>query len=389
MNDAGSKLGTFPVPGDQVGPYAVGEPIGSGALATVFKARQDGRDWVALKVLHPGQIVPEDLKRFEREYQTLASLEHPNIVKVYNAGVHNGYPWIALEYVPGPDLEGVAEGWRVHPPENRYAPLEQILRGIFRGLEYLHARGLVHRDIKPSNILVDPNGEPKITDFGMVKGDSSTSHCTRLTLTGHLVGTVAYMAPELIAGEEIDARADLYSLGSVLYLLLTHRHPIEADSVAGYLARHLSAVPTAPHELDPTIPPALEALCLKLLRKDREERFQNAGSALHSLDHPGEPDTEVLRGREVELSLWRGIVRRMKKGGSALVALEGSSGCGKSHFYKAVAHHAHTLGLHVVAIDPRPTPAGHDVDTRGNVERQLAAIDAIAIYISPSRRNMR
>ena len=179
--------------------------------------------------MHPGQIVSEDLKRFEREYQTLASLEHPNIVKVYDAGVHNGYPWIALEYVPGPDLEGIAEGWRVHPPDNRYEPLEKIARGIIRGLEYLHARGLVHRDITPSTILVDPTGEPKITDFGMVKGDASTSHCTRLTLTGHLVGTVAYMAPELIAGETVDARADLYSLGSVLYLLLTHRHPIEAD----------------------------------------------------------------------------------------------------------------------------------------------------------------
>ena len=96
---ARSRSWCLPVPGERVGPYTLGEPIGSGALATVFKARQNNDDWVALKVLHPGQIVSEDLKRFEREYQTLASLEHPNIVKVYDAGVHHGYPWIALEYV--------------------------------------------------------------------------------------------------------------------------------------------------------------------------------------------------------------------------------------------------------------------------------------------------
>ena len=211
----------------------------------------------------------------------------------------------------------------------------------------------------------------------MVKGDASTSHCTRLTLTGHLVGTVAYMAPELIAGETVDARADLYSLGSVLYLLLTHRHPIEADSVAGYLARHLSAVPTAPHELDPTIPPALEALCLRLLRKDREERFQSASSALHAIDNAGQPNAEVLRGREIELSQWRKSVRRLRKGESTLVALEGSVGSGKTHFFDTVAHHARTLGIHVVVLDPRPTTPGDTDGARAELERQLVELAEI------------
>jgi serine/threonine protein kinase len=275
-------LGAFPAPGDLVGTYQIEVPLGSGAMATVFRAAAPGAPPVALKILHPGQVFPEDIKRFTREYKTLESLDHPNIVRVYETGVHKGYPWIAMEYVEGSDLEVLAEQWQVTPPQDRHARIEKLIRGLCSGLGYLHERGYIHRDIKPSNLLVNRKGQPKLTDFGVVKGTSAYN--TQLTLAGRLVGTVAYMAPELIIGDPVDPRTDLYALGSVLYVLLTHRKPIEADSVAGYLARHLSETPRAPHELDPSTPAKLEKVCLKLLRKEPDERFSSAEAVLRALD---------------------------------------------------------------------------------------------------------
>ncbi len=219
-------LGPHPAPGDRVGPYQLQELVGTGGLATVFRAlRLDSRGSVvsgdvpgaeaAVKVLNPARVLPEEVKRFTREYRALARMNHENIVRVFEAGVHQGYPWISMEYVAGTDLDTEIDRWKTEDPRDRWERVLKILRGLCRGLGYVHDLGLIHRDLKPSNVLLTRAGEAKISDFGVVKSGDSTQ-TTQLTMAGRLVGTVAFMAPELITDEGVDRRADLYALGAVL-----------------------------------------------------------------------------------------------------------------------------------------------------------------------------
>ena len=191
-----------------------------------------------------------------------------------------------------------------------------MLAGLCRGLDYVHQTGLIHRDIKPSNILVSSDGTPKLSDFGVVKDPNSSS--TQLTMAGRLVGTVAFMAPELIAAEEVDQRADLYALGAVLYILLTDKRPIEASSVAGYLARHLTEVPKAPSRLKPDVPKHLEGICQRLLLKDPAHRYASAQDVLNALSSSVTP-TQIIRGQDNLTEQWR---RRLAR--SCEMALEAS-----------------------------------------------------------------
>lgn len=267
MEPVSLGLGRHPAPGDRIGAYVIQRLLGAGGMASVYLAVESSGDddeatapsdtRVALKVLNPARVAPEEVKRFTREYRALARMDHTNVVHVYEAGVHQGYPWIAMEFVDGTDLETEIERWRASPPVDRWERVEKILRGLCHGLQYIHDLGMIHRDLKPSNILLTSSGEPKVSDFGVVKGGGNT-HSTQLTMAGRLVGTVAYMAPELITSEIVDRRVDLYGLGAILYVMLTMRRPIEAESVAGYLARHLTEIPKPPAEVDPTVPPRLE-----------------------------------------------------------------------------------------------------------------------------------
>jgi serine/threonine-protein kinase len=141
-------------------------------MASVYRA--DGPNGpVALKVLHPASVIPEDRKRFDREFAALAKMDHPNVVRVHETGVADGYPWIAMELVDGRDLESAVESWQDLPASERMPRVENILRGLCAGLQYVHEKGLVHRDLKPTNILLTRQGEPKISDFGVVKDPSA------------------------------------------------------------------------------------------------------------------------------------------------------------------------------------------------------------------------
>lgn len=351
---------TQPGPGDQVDGYSLVRQLGAGGMATVFEATApDGRS-VALKLLNPTRLLPEDVKRFTREFDAVASMSHPNVISVFEAGVFQGLPWIAMELVDGTDLDAEIARWRTKEPTDRFERIERIFREVCDGLAYVHERGLVHRDLKPSNILLTADGIPKLSDFGVVKGDTAS---TQLTLAGRLVGTVAFMAPELITDDNVDARADLYALGSVLYLMCTYRRPIEANTVAGYLARHLTEVPRPITDLEPRAPRKLEAIAQRLLQKDRSLRYPTAAAVKQALDRTPENATRPLRGRDDLLHEWTRWILQLQAGASATLAVHGPRGAGRSHVVDAMRDHARAHGARCCVARARD----------GDVLGQLAA----------------
>jgi tetratricopeptide (TPR) repeat protein len=344
--------------GGSVGPYRLDAALGSGGNATVFRARGPDGAAVAVKVLHPHSVGTEHAKRFTREYRALARLDHPNIVRVIQAGVDDGYPWIAMELVEGRDLDAELAAWATADPADRFTRAEQILRGLCAALVHVHERGLIHRDLKPANVLIDPEGRPRLSDFGVVKDQGSNA--TALTRHGNLVGTIAFMAPEQITDEPVDPRTDLYSLGAILYVMLTDHKPIEADSITGFLARHLTHVPPAPSALRPDVPRRLEAICERLLYKDRSQRFPSAAAVLAALDARTDPDEDPLRGRDTTLAALRDRLSALHDGVGGVVAVVGPEGSGRTSVLRALARLAEEAGVAVAMADgagPNPVTA--------------------------------
>lgn len=343
---------TAPSPGRKVGPWRLVRRLGSGGSATVWLAEGAGAP-VALKVLDPDRTTPEDLQRLTREYDAGACLDHPNVVDLLARGQDGGLHWIAMEHVDGGDLDGLLAAWRADPPADRFATVERIVRELCGALGHLHEHGLVHRDVKPANVLLTRDGQVKLSDFGVVKNEA-LSHITRV---GQLVGTIAYMAPETIGEEPVDGRADLYSLGAVLYTLLTLRRPIEADSLAGYLARHLTARPPMPSALVPEVPVHLETACLALLAKRPEDRPAGAAEVLALLD--GRSDGPLpLVGREEATERLRARLQDAAGGIGGLVVVEGPDGAGRTRLLDHVTDLARGLGL---ATSAWPSASGETV----------------------------
>lgn len=345
-------LGPVPKPGETVGPYLLESFLGSGGMASVYRARDASGQHVALKILNPTAVENHELKRFTREYSAMSELDHPNIVRVFGSGQHEGYPWLAMELVEGKDLDEVIQQWKKQEPKDRWSRVRSLLVGLCEGLQYVHERGLVHRDIKPSNILVTASGQPKLSDFGVVTGGNSAGF-TQLTMAGRLVGTVAFMAPELITEEDIDARTDLYALGAVLYMLCTLRRPIEAQSVAGYLARHLTEVPRPTSELEPDCPAVLERICQRLLIKDKTWRFPSALAVLQALDRKEGTELSPLRGRESLQEQWQGRLELARAGAGGMLGLHGPMGSGCTHTLDTFAEQVQQRGWPVARVKAR------------------------------------
>ncbi len=282
------------------GKYEILEELGRGAMGVVYKARDPliGR-MVALKTVMPGMLSDGDLlKRFYREAQSAGRLQHPNIVVIYDLGESDGLPYIAMELVEGESLQKlIARG--VSLP---LAAKLRILVQICRGLGYAHRNGVVHRDVKPANILVTPDGSVKVVDFGIVHLAD-----TGMTSTGMILGTVSYMSPEQLRGEHVDARSDIFSVGILMYELLSGRKPFEGANVTAILLRIATGEPQLLSELVPGIPSALEDVVRKCLRKDPEERFQ----ALEDLAFELEPLARDLQ---------RGVVEDMVQQGRDFLA---------------------------------------------------------------------
>lgn len=349
-------------PGDFVDMYQYERPIGRGGMAYVLLARDPGGQPVALKVLKASRM-RTGLARFRREFRALSRLDHPNIIRVESWGDIHGHPYLAMEYVEGSDLHTAIRRMMRRPAELRYPWIEDVLIQLARALGHLSRRGLVHRDLKPSNVLVDQDGTCKLTDFGIVK-DLDPDRDPMVSTT--LVGTWAYASPEQIAGDPIDHRSDLYSLGVILYAMLTGRRPFIAENMAGYLEAHRGQAPTAPSALMPDVPPVLERVCLRLLAKSPKDRFQSASEILDELmlDEPEtSPDEDLpatawsppLVGREDALSEAGEALAALTRGQGGVLIVEGAEGRGRSRLLSAIvarARQQHGYSVYEARIAP-------------------------------------
>jgi serine/threonine protein kinase/WD40 repeat protein len=254
------------------GDYELLEEIARGGMGIVYRARQVSLNRiVAVKVLLFGQFASvEFVKRFHAEAEAVASLHHPNIVGIYAVGEHDDQYYFSMDYIEGTNLAGLS---KEQPLPARQAAL--LLNTIAAALDYAHGRGILHRDLKPSNVLVDLAGRPHITDFGLAKRLSNHSH---ITLTGQIFGSPGYMAPEQVSPDrhELGRACDVYSLGAILYYLVTGRPPFVAESVEATLAQVLAGVILSPRNLNPSLPRDLETICLKCLERDPGRRYATA-----------------------------------------------------------------------------------------------------------------
>ena len=254
----------------RAGDYEFLRELGRGGMGVVYEARQRSLNRrVAVKMLLAGAWArPEFKPRFHAEAGAAARLRHPGIVTIHEVGEFDGQPFFAMELIGGPSLAELVRSQPLAP--NRAA---RLVRLIAEAMAHAHAAGVLHRDLKPSNVLLDAADQPRVTDFGLAKQlDSATD----LTRSGDLLGSPNYLAPELITGARPTAAADLYSLGAILYELLTARPPFTADSVAATLQQVLQAEPVAPSRLNGRVPRDLETICLKCLRKEPAQRYANA-----------------------------------------------------------------------------------------------------------------
>jgi eukaryotic-like serine/threonine-protein kinase len=259
------------------GRYRVLERLGSGGMAEVYCAedQQLGRR-VALKVLHRRFAEDEQfVERFRREASSAAGLSHPNVVAIYDRGEWQGTYYIAMELVDGRTLKEIVRDKGPAPPEAAVDVTLQILRAA----RYAHKHGVVHRDIKPHNVLIDHDGRVRVTDFGIARAGTSD-----ITETGSVMGTAQYLSPEQAQGRPVDARSDLYSIGIVLYELLTGQVPFDADSPVSVALKQVSEPPVPPADLVPAIPPAIDAVVLRALEKDPSLRYQSADEFIAALD---------------------------------------------------------------------------------------------------------
>ncbi|MBI4613982.1 MAG: serine/threonine protein kinase, partial [Planctomycetes bacterium] len=306
--DDGAPAEVFEAAGDPrrvFGKYVLVREIGRGGMGAVFQAWDSSlHRWVAVKLLSDAGA-SEVVERFMREARTVASLAHPNIAPVYDVGEHGGKHYLAMQFIDGKTLG-----------TDRITAEEavRILRDVALAVDFAHQKGIVHRDLKPDNILVDRDGKPFVTDFGLAK---SLSVDSRITVHGSVIGTPAYMSPEQARGDlrKIGPKSDVYSLGATLYELLTGRPPFRGASPLETVAAVLERDPVRPSSRVAETPPDAEAICLKAMEKDPLSRYASARELAEDCDR-------FLRGEPVSAGAApRSRRRRRGRHGSLALAL--------------------------------------------------------------------
>ena len=285
--------------------YEILERVGRGGMGFVYRARQRSLNrMVALKVVGAGDMAsPAALARFRREAEAAAKLDHPSIVPIYEVGEHEANPFLVMRFIEGASLAEKRDEVALAPGDaHRQSEIARLIATVARAVHYAHTRGVLHRDLKPSNILLDRDGNPHLTDFGIAK---LIDQETALTQTAELLGTPCYMSPEQAEGKPLSVAADIYGLGVILYELLTGRRPFEAPRPVEVLRKVIEEVPTAPQLINDTVDRDLATICLKCLDKNPTRRY---GSALELAD-----DLERWQRHEPILARPAGPIRRLSQ----------------------------------------------------------------------------
>lgn len=332
--------------------YRLETELGQGGMGTVYRAFDTTLErQVAVKLVTGYELETEGRARLLREAKSIAQLNHPNIVTVYDAGEMDQAPYIVMELVEGSSLHD-------QPPDNHEA-LVRIAKQICLALQHAHQRGIVHRDLKPENVLIDQAGNAKLMDFGIAR-----SMASRLTQEGQIEGTVFYMAPELAVGKEYDGRADLYALGVMLYELTTGELPFQHGDPVAVISQHLHAPVVPPRAKDPTVPPGLNRLIVQLMQKNPDDRPADAGQvirALHSqtiLDPEAAEDEQLstldrivrgrMIGRQAEFEKARELWYSAVGGNSQILLISGEPGVGKSRLLREIITQSEVMGATVL-----------------------------------------
>lgn len=364
-------------PGNVIdGRYEVLERVGSGGMADVYLAsdRLLGRR-VAVKVLHHRFAEDQEfVERFKREASSAAGLSHPNVVSIFDRGAWDGTFYIAMEYLPGRTLKQLLrEGGPLTP-----ASAIDVVLQVLRAARFAHRRGVIHRDLKPHNVILDEEGRAKVTDFGIARAGASD-----MTLTGSIMGTAQYLSPEQAQGHLVTEASDLYAVGVMLYELLVGKVPFEGETAVTIALQHISRPAPPPSAANPAVPPALDAIVLRMLEKDPAARYASTGDAIAALEavrsNLPEPQGEhVLAGVPRGLALAGGAAAA----GAALAAGEGAAhaagngapGAGRLPVYGA----EHQATGSVPALDG----AGGEQAESKRARRRRALISLVAVLVA-------
>ncbi|MDQ6699106.1 MAG: serine/threonine protein kinase, partial [Acidobacteriota bacterium] len=300
-------------PATRVGPYEIVAPLGAGGMGEVYRAKDArlGRE-VAIKVLpHEFARDPERLRRFEQEARALGALNHPNIVAIYDIGIHDEAPYVASELLEGESLRTtLLQAGALQAGANGKLPIRKVLdfaKQIACGLAGASAKGLVHRDLKPDNIFVLSDGRVKILDFGLAKQTAPPASASQSepasvetvaleTSPGLVLGTVGYMSPEQVRGHGTDSRSDIFGFGCVLYEMLAGRRAFQGSAGMEVMSAILRDDPLPIADLNPHVPAALEAILCRCLEKNPEQRFQSAADLAFALEALSGSSSDTFSG---------------------------------------------------------------------------------------------